>query len=88
VTDQRILILRGLNSAKLKSLDIQRLPKIELPEHCDGTGTIEVDGDNSFFGSRRNGFGYWTPALSSATQFFRIDHPRKVYELIRNHSRA
>jgi hypothetical protein len=88
VTEQRILVLRGLDSAKLKSVDIHRLPKLELSEHRDGTGTIEVDGDNSFFGSRTNGFGYWTPALSSATQFFRIDNPRKVYELIRNHSRA
>jgi hypothetical protein len=88
VTDQRILVLRGLSSAKLRSLDIHRLPKLELSEHRDGTGTIEFDGDSSFFGSGRNGFGYWTPALSNATQFFRIDNPRKVYELIRGQPRA
>ena len=88
VTDQRILVLRGLNSAKLKSLDIHRLPKLELSEHRDGTGTIEFDGENSFFGAGRNGFGYWTPSLSGATQFFRIDNPRKVFELIRNQPRV
>ena len=87
VTDQRILVLRGSNSAKLKSLDIDRLPKLELTEHSDSTGTIELDGDSSFLGSRMNGFGYWTPALSNATQFFRIDHPRQVYELIRTQPR-
>jgi hypothetical protein len=87
VTDERVLVLRGFNSAKLKSLDIRRLPKLELSEHRDGTGTIELDGDNSLFSSGRNGFGYWTPALTSATQFFRIENPRKVYELIRDQSR-
>ncbi|MBC2664686.1 PH domain-containing protein [Novosphingobium flavum] len=85
VTDQRILILRG---PRLKSLDIARLPKIELSEHGDGTGTIELDGDNSMFTSRRNGFGYWTPALSDAVQFFRITDPRTVYQLIRSHAAA
>ena len=88
VTDQRTLVLKGLSSAKLKSLDIDRLPKLELSEHGDGTGTIEMEGDSSFFGSRMNGFGYWTPALSNATQFFRIDQPRKVYELIRDQPRS
>lgn len=88
VTDQRTLVLKGLSSAKLKSLDIDRLPKLELSEHGDGTGTIEMEGDSSFLGSRMNGFGYWTPALSNATQFFRIDQPRKVYELIRDQPRS
>jgi hypothetical protein len=88
VTDLRILIRGGLSSTKLKSPDIKLLPKLELSEHRDGTGTIELDGDSSFFGSGRNGFGYWTPALSNATRFFRIDNPRKVYEIIRSHSRA
>lgn len=86
VTDHRILVLRG---SKIRSLDITRLPRLELSEHSDGTGTIAFDGDNSlFYGSSRNGFGYWTPALSSATQFFHIDNPRKVYELVRNQVQA
>jgi hypothetical protein len=87
VTDQRVLVLRGLGTSRLKSLDIHHLPKLELSERSDGTGTIEMDGDNSFFGSGRNGFGYWTPALSSATQFFQIEGPRQVYELIRRQAR-
>ena len=88
VTDQRILVLRGLISSNLRSLDIRRLPKLELSEHRDGTGTIEFEGDNSIFGSGRNGFGYWTPALSSAVQFFRIEDPRRIFELVRNQEKA
>jgi hypothetical protein len=89
VTNQRILVLRGLRSSKLTSLDIHHLPRLELSEHRDGTGTIAFDGDTSFFSlGGRNGFGYWVPALGSATQFFGIDNPRKVYEIIRNQPHA
>lgn len=88
VTNQRVLILRGLNSQNLKSLDIRRLPKLDLSEHSDGTGTLEFDGDSSLFSSRRNGFGSWTPALSAASQFFRIANPRKVYGLIRDQAHS
>jgi hypothetical protein len=84
VTDQRILILRG---SKITSLDIHRLPRLELTEHSDGTGTIAFEADMAF-GSGRNGFGYWVPALSSSAQFFRVDNPRRVYELIRNQAQS
>jgi hypothetical protein len=87
VTDQRILILRGTRSPKLKSLDLRRLPKLELTEKRDGTGTIGFDGDSSMFSTNRmGGFGSWAPSLSGASQFLLIDNPRKVYELIRNQS--
>lgn len=88
VTDQRILVLRG---SKITSLDIHRLPRLEFSEHRDGTGTIAFDGGTSFSlvsGWGRNGFDYWVPALSAAAQFFRIDNPRKVYEIIRDHAHS
>jgi hypothetical protein len=88
VTDQRILVLRGVRSPKLISLDLDRLPKLELTEHRDGTGTIEFEGGNSLWSGNRNGWGYWAPALSAAIQFFRIDNPRRVYELIRDKSHS
>jgi len=88
VTDQRVLVLQGLRRTSLKSLDINRLPKLELSEHRDGMGTIELYGDSSIFGSRKNGFGDWTPALRTGMQFFRIENPRKVYQLIRDLSRG
>ncbi len=85
VTNERILILRTSPTTKLISLDIQSLPMFELAEKRDGTGTIVFDSENvgySWFG-RNRGLGIWTPAASASPQFFRVDRPREVYELIR-----
>jgi hypothetical protein len=89
VTNERVLVISGLLSLKLTSLDLQRLPRLELSERRDGTGTISFDSSGwmSNFG-RYNGFSMWLPALGSAAQFYRIDNPRKVYELIRNQARS
>ena len=88
VTDQRIVVARSSNSAKFRSLDIGRLPRLDLSEHSDGTGTIEFESNPIFTSSGMNGFGLWVPSLSSVVQFFRVENPRHVYEIIRNQSRA
>lgn len=80
VTEQRVLVLRG---SKITSLDIRRLPRLELSEQRDGTGTLAFEGGNLPWGGM-NGFSWWLPALSSTIQFFRIRNPRNVYELIRD----
>lgn len=85
VTEQRILVLRG---SKFTSLDINRLPRLELSEHRDGTGTLAFEASNSMSLDAMNGFSWWLPALGSSTQFFRIQHPRKLYELIRKQARS
>jgi hypothetical protein len=86
VTDQRALVLRG---SKITSLDIHRLPRLELSEHRDGTGTLAFEASNlGPWGNGMNGFSWWLPALGNAAQFFRIQDPRKVYELVRNQERA
>ncbi len=90
VTDQRVLILKGSRSQKFSSLDLSRLPRLELTEHRDGTGTIAFDNESStWFGmSRNNGFDWWVPSLGASSQFFRIDNPRRIYELIRDRSQG
>jgi hypothetical protein len=86
VTDQRILIVRG---SKIISLDIHRLPRLELSERPDGSGTLAFEAANSGpWGGGMNGFSWWLPALSAAAQFFRINNPRRVYELIRKRSQT
>jgi hypothetical protein len=88
VTNERALTISGFGSPKLTSQDLQRLPRSELTENRDGTGTInfESSGFMSSFG-RYNGFGMWLPSLGAGSQFYRIDNPRRVYELIRSQSR-
>lgn len=81
VTDQRVLVLRG---SKFTSLDMRRLPRLDLAEHRDGTGTLAFESENSLSWGGVNGFSWWVPALASATRFFRIRDARKVYELVRN----
>lgn len=86
VTNERVLILRHTLSPKLTSREIQSLPMLELTEYRDGTGTILFDSDDagySMFG-RHRGIGSWAPAAGASAQFFRIENPRKIYELIRN----
>jgi hypothetical protein len=85
VTDQRILVLR---KSKITSLDIHRLPRLELSEYRDGTGTLAFEAGNNAYRSGTNGFSWWLPALNSSVQFFRITEPRRVYELVRNQSRS
>jgi hypothetical protein len=87
VTNERVLIIRGRRASKLKSLEINRLPMLELSEFSDGTGTLAFDTDDEFawFGWRRS-LNHWAPSTSNLRQFFRIDNPRKVYELIRKQS--
>jgi len=85
VTNQRVLTLRGRRFRKLTSLDIRHLPKLELTQFGDGSGTISFESQD-FFGSwtRSGGFAIWVPSLNAGSQFFRIRDARPVYELIRN----
>jgi hypothetical protein len=89
VTNQRALILRGRQSPRLTSREIRYLPMLDLAEHRDGSGTLAFDDiESGYLMRRRNGFSGWLPSISPAAQFFRIDKPRTVYELIRNQSRS
>ncbi|WP_205196090.1 hypothetical protein [Brevundimonas huaxiensis] len=84
VSNQRILILRG---RKLTSMEIRRLPKLELSERGDGTGSITFEGNWFTAAFAMNGFGAWLPALNGA-QFLQIEKPRHVYDLIRTQDRS
>jgi hypothetical protein len=89
VTDQRILVLRGSRSSKLTSLDVRHLPKLELTQYGDGTGTLAFESQNWFPGwGGTNALSLWVPSLNAGAQLFRIRDPRKVYELIRNEAHS
>jgi hypothetical protein len=83
VSDRRVMILRG---ARFSSLDVNRLPRLDLDEHRDGTGTLAFESGPSMFLGGRQGFGFWVPALDGTAKFFRIEKPRTVYELVRKQS--
>lgn len=84
MTDQRILVLR---KAKITSLDIRRLPRLELSEHRNQTGTLRFEAATSGPWSGMNGLNWWLPSLGGAAQFYCIEKAREVYELIQNQGR-
>lgn len=87
VTDRRVLISRqSLFSSRITSLDLHRLPRLELTEFRDQTGTLtfEAEGFNLFSASA--GMNWWLPSVGTGIQFFRIEHPRMAYDLIRKQS--
>ena len=89
VTDQRVLVLKAARSANLTSLDLRHLSALELEEHRDGTGTISFDAGSSWLASGKyGGMDWWLPSLAAKSRFFRIERPRDVYSLIREHSLA
>jgi hypothetical protein len=85
VTDRRILIYKNGRGSTIKSVDIQRLPSIDLSEHSDGTGTIRFGAAMSLFNGQN--FGIWQPAFDATPQFIRIPNVRFVYELIQKQTR-
>jgi hypothetical protein len=80
VTDQRVVILKTGGSST-KSLDIKRLPALELQERRDGSGTIRFGDAASPFGAY--GWGIWGGNFDTTPQFARIEDVRSVYALIR-----
>lgn len=85
VTNQRVLVLR---KSKITSLDVQRLPRLELSEFHDTTGTLNFEAERLGSWSEMNGISWWVPSLSGAAQFFRIENARTVYELVQRHARS
>lgn len=79
VTNQRVLIERTGPFRNSKSLDIDRLPALELNERSDGSGTIRFSSTPWLAG---NGMSAWLPAADPVPQFLRIENVRSIYELI------
>lgn len=54
---------------------------LELTRHPDRTGTIRFAPQGSMFNGQS--FGMWVPTLEKTPQFYRIEDPERVLELIR-----
>ncbi len=87
VTNQRILIQKCVGSSKFKSIDIKKLPVLELEERSNGSGTIKFGFSGSLFSGTNMGMGIWVPTYDQTPQFIRIDNVRSVYELIRQQAK-
>jgi len=68
----------------MKSLDIKRLPALELHERSDGSGSIRFGTSSGWFMGGQ--FGIWQPTRDPVPQFTRIPNVRSVYEIIQKQS--
>lgn len=86
VTNRRILIYKDGRRSAVKSMDIRRLPSIDLSERSNGTGTIRFGAAMSLFNGQN--FGIWQPTFDATPQFLRIANVRFVYELIQKQTES
>ncbi|CDX45591.1 hypothetical protein P9273_27695 [Mesorhizobium sp. WSM4935] len=80
VTNRRILILRRAPSANFTSIDLERVPDVQLTGETATRGTLRFGASASPYPfSRMNG---WFPAFDPVPQFLGIEQPRRVFDLI------
>ncbi|WP_439640714.1 PH domain-containing protein [Nevskia sp.] len=88
VTSQRIIIVSGLFSQGVKSLNLRTLSDLSLTENGSNYGSIFFGGGSPFSFMFR-GFSSW-PGMGSqlGPHFDQIQGARSVYEMIRNAQQA
>jgi hypothetical protein len=83
VTNDRVIIISGLLSRKVKSLNLRTLTDLSLTQTKNGEGSISF-GSGSPFGSMFGGFAGW-PGMEAylGPRFDMIANVKTVYETIR-----
>ena len=84
VTDRRAIIARTGPWPTRLSLDLTRLPHLELKEMPDGTGTILFGAPRPVRGNHAAGLGVWQPTLDPTPQFIGIPDADAVFALIQS----
>jgi hypothetical protein len=83
ITNQRIIIISGIFSQNIQSLNLKTLSDISISEKTDGTGTITFGPTNPmsfwFSGTAWPGSGRY-----SSPSFSMIENAKQVYDTIRS----
>jgi hypothetical protein len=77
-----------LSRGKMTSIELTRVPRLELTEHSDATGTLSFESNAANHWGGMNGFSWWTPALDPTAKFIRIADAQTVYRTIRDRART
>jgi hypothetical protein len=85
VTDQRILIVRSAPFPNVTSIDLDRLPEINLIGDGKPTGHIRF-GPSTFFPGNRSMLA-WVPSFDAVPQFLGIAMPSTVFQTVMQASR-
>jgi hypothetical protein len=85
VTSERVVIVSGLFTRRVKSLNIRTLSEVDLDERADGSGTITFGQTNVFSAW---GTGTSWPGMPQMPSLEMIPEARTVYEAIRKAQRS
>lgn len=85
ITNRRILIVRSGTFGRLTSLDLDRLPDLQLTERADGSGTIRFGAPAPYLAG---GWAIWTPALDPVPQFIAIENAQRAFDQIQRAARS
>lgn len=87
LTNERILIISGLLTRSVKSLNLRTLSDVSLNERPDGSGTITFGQGNPYYWWFQ-GMGWW-PGMPAATPAFElIPRAKEIYEMLRDAQRT
>lgn len=86
-TNERILIISGVLTRNVKSLNLQTLSDVSLSERPDGSGTITF-GQGAPYSAWFQGMGWWPGVPPSAPAFDQIPRAKEIYEAIRGAQRT
>jgi hypothetical protein len=86
VTSQRVVIVSGMSSRKVKSLNLRTLSDLSLDERAEGKGSISFGPSNPF--AQWTSGMVWPGMQQSAPTFELIDGARSVFEIIRKAQRT
>lgn len=86
VTGERVIIVSGLFSRSVKSLNLRTLSDITLTEKSDGAGSITF-GSSHPFAPMMQGMNWWPGMNMMGPSFDQIPNAKEVYRLIRDQQR-
>ena len=88
VTDERVLIVSGVFSRKVKSLSLRTLADLSVTERRNGVGSVTFGG-GSPFGAMFGGLSGWPGAgAHQGPRFDLIPQAKAVFEIIRTAQRS
>jgi hypothetical protein len=81
LTNQRVIIVRGLLHREVKSTFLRTVSDLSLVVRRDGSGTIRFgNADMAWYAA---GQELWWPGAGAGTSLIRIPNAREVYDRIR-----
>jgi hypothetical protein len=87
VTDRRALIVKNWINKSVTSISLPGYQGLNLTEHGDGRGTIDLTNSQGVWWMQNGGFGMYHAALGRGSLFFQIEKPKEVFRILREQTK-